>query len=180
MSLKNAVRGIFGGKHLATLPAGELAPTISLKDTSGKPFSLEDALKKGPVLAAFFKVSCPTCQFTFPFLERLYEKYGDSTFTLLGVSQNDARDTLDFAKEFGIKFPLLIEDECTFVTSNAYGITNVPSIFWISQDGTIRERSVGFAKRELENMAQEAARAAGKPSVPLFKPGEVIPDHKPG
>jgi len=180
MSLKNTVRGIFGGKHLATLPAGEPAPAISLKDTNGKPFSLEDALKKGPVLAAFFKVSCPTCQFTFPFLERLYEKYGDSNFTLLGVSQNDARDTRDFAKEFGIKFPLLLDDERTFITSNAYGITNVPSIFWISQDGTIRERSVGFAKRDLENMSQEAARATAKPSVPLFKPGEVIPDHKPG
>jgi peroxiredoxin len=180
MSLKNTVRGIFGGKRLATLPAGEPAPAILLKDTNGKSFSLEDALKKGPVLAAFFKVNCPTCQFTFPFLERLYETYGDTNFTLLGVSQNDARDTRDFAKEFGIRFPLLLDEECTYVASNQYGLTNVPSIFWITQDGTIQERSIGFAKRDLEKMAQETARATGKPSVPLFKPGEVIPDHKPG
>jgi peroxiredoxin len=180
MSLKNAVRGIFCGKRLTTLPAGESAPPVALKDTSGQTVSLELALKKGPVVAAFFKVSCPTCQFTFPFLERLYEAYGNSNFTLLGISQNDAHDTREFSEEFGIKFPLLLDDESTFTASNEYGITNVPSIFWISQDGKIQDRSVGFAKRDLENMAKEAARITSKPPVSLFKPDEVIPDHKPG
>jgi peroxiredoxin len=180
MSLKNTVRGIFCGTRLATLPAGEPAPAISLQDANGQTVNLEEALKKGPVVAAFFKVSCPTCQFTFPFLERMHETYGDSNFTLLGISQNDAADTRDFGQEFGVKFPLLIDDENTFAASNEYGITNVPSIFLISQEGKILERSVGFAKRDLENMAREAARATGKSAGPLFKPGEVIPEHKPG
>jgi peroxiredoxin len=180
MSLKNAVRGIFCGKRLSTLPAGEPAPPISLKDTSGRSVTLEEALKKGPVVAAFFKVSCPTCQFTFPFLERMYETYGGDGFTFLGVSQNDAADTQEFAQEFGVKFPLLIDDEGTYTASNEYGITNVPSVFLISQDGKILERSVGFGKRDLESMAKEAARATNRPVTALFKPGEVVPDHKPG
>src|ERR1700752_3409441 len=180
MSLKNTMRGIFCGKRVSTLPAGEPAPAISLKDTSGQNFLLEEALKKGPVLAAFFKVNCPTCQFTFPFLERMYEAYGNDGFTFLGVSQNNTEDTREFAQEFGVKFPRLIDDENTFTASNEYGITNVPSVFLISQDGKILERSVGFGKRDLENMAQEAARATNRPVAPLFRPGEVVPDHKPG
>jgi peroxiredoxin len=180
MTLKNTVRGIFCGKRLSTLPAGEPAPAISLNDTNGQPVTLEEALKKGPVVAAFFKISCPTCQFTFPFLERMHEAYGNSNFTLLGVSQNDAADTREFSQDYGVKFPLLIDDESTYTASNEYGITNVPSIFLISQEGKILERSVGFAKRDLENMAKEAARATGKTAVPLFKPGEVIPEQKPG
>ena len=180
MSLKNTVRGIFCGKRLSTLPAGEPAPAISLRDTSGRSVTLEEALKKGPVLAAFFKVSCPTCQFTFPFLERMYETYGNDGFTFLGVSQNDAADTREFAQEFGVKFPLLIDDESTYTASNEYGITNVPSVFLISQDGKIQERSVGFAKRDLENMAKEAARVTKRPGASLFRPGEVVPDQKPG
>jgi len=180
MSLKNTVRGIFCGKRLSTLPAGEPAPPIELKDTSGQSVTLEDTLKKGPVVAAFFKISCPTCQFTFPFLERMHETYGGNGFTFVGISQNDATDTREFAREFGIKFPLLVDDERTFTASNEYGITNVPSIFLISQDGRILERSVGFAKRDLEDMAREAARVTNRPAVPLFKPGEVIPDRKPG
>ena len=180
MSLKNTMRGIFCGKRVSTLPAGEPAPAISLKDTSGQSFLLEEALKKGPVLAAFFKVNCPTCQFTFPFLERMYETYGDNGFTFLGISQNNAGDTREFAQEFGVKFPLLIDDENSFTASNEYGITNVPSVFLISQDGKILERSVGFAKQDLENMAKEAALSTKRPVTPLFKPGEVVPSHKPG
>lgn len=180
MSIKNTVRGIFCGKRLTTLPAGEPAPAIALNDTKGQIFTLDEALKKGPVVAAFFKISCPTCQFTFPFLERMHETYGDTNFTLLGISQNDVADTREFGEEFGVKFPLLVDDDSTFTASNEYGITNVPSIFLISQEGRILERSVGFGKRDLENMAKEAARATGKPATPLFKPGEVIPEHKPG
>jgi peroxiredoxin len=179
MSLKNFFRSVSGGKHLAALTAGTPAPAISLASTNGQNMSLADALKKGPVLAAFFKVSCPVCQFTFPFLERMYETYGDANFSIWGISQNDARDTREFLKEYGVKFPTLI-DEGTFVASNEYGLTNVPSIFLISPDGKIKVSSVGFAKADLENIAAEAARASGKPAAPLFKPGEVIPDYKPG
>jgi peroxiredoxin len=171
MSLKNTVRGIFCGKRLSMLPAGESAPAISLKDTNGQSFLLEEALKKGPVLAAFFKVNCPTCQFTFPFLERMYETYGDDGFTFLGISQNNAGDTREFGQEFGVKFPLLIDDENTFTASNQYGITNVPSVFLISQDGKVLERSVGFAKQDLENMAKEAALSAKRPVAQARRSG---------
>ena len=57
---------------MAALAIGAKAPAISLPSTNGETVTLAEALKKGPVVAAFFKVSCPTCQFTAPFLERLY------------------------------------------------------------------------------------------------------------
>ena len=179
MSVKNAVKGIFGGKHSGALGPGTPAPNITLHDAHGKPQSLESALKRGPVVAAFFKVSCPVCQFTFPFLERLYEAYGGDKITFWGISQDDARDTRDFAVEFGAKFPMLI-DEKGYPASNQYGLTNVPTVFLIAPDGNIQVSAVGFSKPDLEAIAKRAARASGKPAQPLFKPGEVIPDHKPG
>jgi peroxiredoxin len=136
-------------------------------------------LKDGPVLAAFFKVSCPTCQFTMPFLERLHQSYGGAKFTLLGISQDDARNTRDFCREYGVQFPALI-DQRGYPVSNEYGLTNVPTMFWISPDGQIQTTSVGFSKADLERMAAQAAHAAGKPAATLFKPGEVIPETKPG
>jgi peroxiredoxin len=164
---------------MGALPAGKSAPAFSLKNLNGSQVSLAEALKKGPVLAAFFKVNCPTCQFTFPFLERLHETYADSRFTLLGISQNDAADTREFCKEFGIQFPMLVDGH-GFPASNDYGLTYVPTLFLISQDGKIQQTSVGFVKADLEKMAALAALAAGKPAVPLFKRGEVIPESKPG
>jgi peroxiredoxin len=179
MSLKGFFRNVSGGKQMAALAPGKSAPAISLENTNGQEVSLADALKNGPVLAAFFKVNCPTCQFTFPFLERMYEMYAGSKVTFWGVSQNNARDTRGFVKEFGIEFPMLIDSD-GFAASNRYGITNVPTLFLISPDGKIQVTSVGFAKADLESIAAEAARATGIPAKPLFKPAEVIPEYKPG
>lgn len=164
---------------MGALPAGKTAPAFSLKNLDGSQASLAEAVKKGPVLAAFFKVNCPTCQFTFPFLERLYESYGNSKFTIWGISQNDAADTREFCREFGLKFPMLVDGH-GYPASNQYGITNVPTLFLISPEGQIQETSVGFVRADLEKLAEVAARATEKSAVPLFKPGEVIPESKPG
>ena len=164
---------------MEALSAGKAAPAISLPTAEGQKIALVDALKKGTVLLAFFKVNCPTCQFTFPFLQRIHEMYGGGKLSLLAVSQNDAADTRDFLREYGVQFPALL-DEKGYPASNQYGITNVPSIFMVAPDGKIQMSSVGFSKADLEGIAAEAARASGKRSAPLFKPSEKIPDYKPG
>src|SRR5215472_16197353 len=94
-------------KTMTALAAGIKAPEFKLKTLEGKKFSLADELARGPVVLAFFKVSCPTCQYAFPFLERLYKAYGSKGVTLVGVSQNNASETAQFTKEFGVTFPML-------------------------------------------------------------------------
>jgi peroxiredoxin len=164
---------------MSTVQAGKAAPAFTLPGLDGKNVSLAEALKKGPAVAAFFKVSCPVCQFTFPFLQRIYEICGGGKMTVWGISQDDAADTKEFCGEFGIKFPALVDGE-GYPTSNQYGLTNVPSIFLIAPDGKVTATSIGFDKAVLEQIAAEAARASGKPAAPLFRPGEVVPDFKPG
>jgi peroxiredoxin len=159
--------------------AGNKAPDFELQDLEGKRVSLQEALKHGPVLAAFFKVSCPVCQFTFPFLERLFKSYASNRTTFWAISQDDARDTRDFFTEYGITFPALL-DEDGYPISNEYGITNVPTYYMIASDGTVKVDSVGFGKKALEQISEELARFLGRPVVPVFKPGEVVPDSKPG
>ncbi len=62
---------------MAALTAGTKLLSFLLPGLDGGNFSLQEALQRGPVLAVFFKVSCPTCQYTFPFLERIHKAYGD-------------------------------------------------------------------------------------------------------
>jgi peroxiredoxin len=90
---------------MTALASGTRAPEFELKTLNGKRFALTEELRRTPVVLAFFKVSCPTCQYTFPFLERLYKAYGNRGITLVGVSQNDATETAAFAKDFGVTFP---------------------------------------------------------------------------
>lgn len=164
---------------MSKIQAGGAAPVFALAGVNGEKHSLADALKKGPVLAAFFKVSCPVCQFTFPFLERMYESYGDGTVSFWGVSQDNAHDTKEFLDEYGVKFPTLIDADGYEVTKQ-YGLTNVPSIFLIQPDGNVHTASVGFAKKDLETIATEIANASAKTPQAPFRPGEKVPEYKPG
>jgi peroxiredoxin len=165
---------------MATLAAGKRAPAFELKTLEGKPFSLTDELVRGPVVLAFFKVSCPTCQYAFPFLERLHKAYGRNGVTLVGISQNVGKDTTVFNKEFGITFPTLLDDTNSYPVSNAYGLTNVPSVFWIAQDGEIEVSSVGWVKADFEQIGRKMADAAKTAPVAMFKPGEDVRDFRAG
>jgi peroxiredoxin len=100
--------------------------------------------------------------------------------TVLGVSQDDARDSKDFMKEFGVTFPSLLDVECRWPASNAYGLTNVPTVFLIEPDGTVKVSSVGFSKKDLQQISAELARTSGKRPVDVFRAGETVPDFKPG
>ena len=160
--------------------AGNSAPGFSLQSLDGKEYSLNDLLQRGPVLAAFFKVSCPVCQFTFPFLERLHKRYGGEGATFLGISQDDARSTAKFAKEYGATFPILIDEEKGYVVSNAYGLSSVPTVFLIDTDGTVKVSCMGFDKNAFEQIAATLAERKKVSLTPLFRPDEVVPVNKPG
>ena len=165
---------------MAALTTGTKAPVFELKALDGKRFSLNDELARGPVVLVFFKVSCPTCQYALPFFERLYKAYGHKGVTLVGVSQNDAKETAAFNKEFGITFPVLLDDIHSYPASNAYGLTNVPTIFWIAQDGEIEVSSVGWLKADFEEINRRMAEAGKIAPAVLFKPGEEVRDFRAG
>jgi peroxiredoxin len=165
--------------EMTHLNHGNTAPPFSLKDLGGKTYSLPDLLEKGPMVAAFFKISCPVCQFTFPFLERLYKRYGGDGVTFLGISQDDAKATKKFASEYGVTFPMAL-DEKGYSASNAYGLTNVPTIFLIDPDGTVKVVCMGFDKKGFEDIGALLAERRQTAPAALFRPEEKIPEHKPG
>ncbi len=165
---------------MAALTTGAKAPDFDLKTLDGKPFSLGAELARGPVVVAFFKVSCPTCQYALPFYERLHKAYGHKAVTLVGISQNDAKETAAFNKEFGITFPVLLDDPRSYPVSNAYGLTNVPTIFWIAQDSEIEVSSVGWLKADFEEINRHVAEIGKISPAAVFKPGEDVRDFRAG
>jgi len=165
---------------MSALTAGTKAPDFSLTAIDSGKFSLQEALRRGPVLAVFFKVSCPVCQYAFPFFERLYKAYGNGKVTIISISQDNARDTTAFLKEYGVTFQTLFDDPKGYAVSNAYGLTNVPTLFLIAQDGTIEISSVGWSKQDVERVSAKLADAQQIPATPLFKAGEDVRDFRAG
>ena len=165
---------------MAALTVGAKAPDFQLKSMDGKRFSLQEELTRRPGVLAFFKVSCPVCQYAFPFLERLHKAYGQTKVTLVGVSQNDAEETEAFSKEFGVTFPVLLDPRESYPVSNAYGLTNVPTVFWVGKDGGIEVSSVGWVKADFEEINRKMAEAVASAPATLFKAAEDVRDYRPG
>jgi peroxiredoxin len=177
--LRRLSRWIGTEDEMTHIVTGNVAPGFSLKGLDGKEYSLGALLGRGAVVAAFFKISCPVCQFTFPFLERLYKRYGEGGVTFLGISQDDAQSTKEFGAEYGVTFPM-VPDYKGYPVSNAYGLTNVPTIFLIETDGSVRVSSNGFDKKALETIATVLAERRKIAPAALFGPEENVPANKPG
>jgi peroxiredoxin len=158
------------GKAARTLKAGDRAPGFRLPRLAGGEVSLHELISGGPALLAFFKISCPTCQLAFPYLERIHV---GGTLPIYGISQNNARDTRAFNAAYGITFPMLLDPESTFAVSNAYGITQVPSLFLVEPDGVISWVLSGWSRDEIQ-------RVAGNAGVNPFHDGESVPQWKAG
>jgi peroxiredoxin len=166
---------------MAALTKGMKAPGFTVPTLEGREFALADALAHGPVLLAFFKISCPVCQYAFPYFERMYKTLRARGVSLIGISQDNVKDTLDFVRRFGITFPVGIDDEKNkYRVSNLYGLTNVPTLFEISKDGSILGNSIGWMRDEVETVYSHYNDGAGLTAVPLFNPGEKVAEMKIG
>jgi peroxiredoxin len=158
-----------GGK--AMIASGSRAPAFELADLDGNKQSLSGILKNGPALLAFFKVSCPVCQLTAPYLERLAASSG---IQVIGISQDDRSATAGFNQRFGVTFPVLLDSANEgYAVSNDYGISSVPSLFLVEPDGLVSKSFHGFSKRDLEDFGKRAGMA-------LFRPEDNVPEWKAG
>lgn len=164
---------------MQALTIGTAAPDFKLAKVDGGDFSLREALKQGPVVAVFFKISCPVCQFALPYAQRLYESTKGKSVSVVAISQNDENLTRLFIREYELTLPVLLDDARSYAVSNAYGLTNVPTLFHIGQDGEIEQTIVGWDRSEMDEIAKRLSEANGGP-VALFTPGEDVPDFKAG
>ncbi|MGA1997607.1 MAG: TlpA disulfide reductase family protein [Bryobacteraceae bacterium] len=157
-------------KRRKPLAAGADAPDFRLARLEGGEVTLAELAATRPVLIAFFKISCPVCQMTLPFLERLHAA---GTLAVYGISQNDAADTRGFLGEFGISLPVLLDPEDRFPASNAYGITHVPTLFLIGPGLKIGRAIEGWVKAEIEWLGELAG-------VQVIRADERVPVLRPG
>ncbi len=152
----------------------QAAPEFELEDMDGERHALSGLVAEGPIVLAFFKVSCPVCRFAFPFLERMASGSSGKTVRFYGVSQDDESTTRQFVEELEIRFPTLLDqDDEGYPASNAYEIRTVPSVYVIESDGTISAAFAGFEKVALEELGQRVG-------TPPFKEGENVPAFQPG
>lgn len=150
---------------------GTKAPDFTLGD-----FTLSKTLQKGPILLTFYKKTCPTCQFTYPFFERIHQHYTGSNFQVIGIGQDPETD--EFSTKYGVTFPM-ISDTPSYDVSKKYHLVYVPTAFLITPDQNITYVSAGFSKEDLLNLTKQLSQQTKKNLLDPFK--EVtVPNFKAG
>ncbi|HKA37530.1 MAG TPA: TlpA disulfide reductase family protein [Thermoanaerobaculia bacterium] len=154
---------------------GSLFPSIKLRDEEGR----EADLPELPALYGFFKTTCPTSEFAWPFLDRIRERAEGGSLSVVGVSQDDPENSSRFTEFLKIRIPTFYDPE-PWQASESLGLEIVPTLILVGEDGRVRETVVGFQRDKMEQLAVLASQRAGRPATALFAPGENVPAIKPG
>ncbi len=163
--------------------AGESVYDFTLRATDGKPYSSADARRQGLLLAALFKTTCGTCKFSLPYLQRFHAQYAVPSagrFQIWGISQDNAQDTLAFARENGpATFPLLLDS--TLEVSEAYRLIAVPDLYLLGAGDTLLAALPGhFSKEGFNDLARQVADFLQAPYTPIVREEDNAPLLRPG
>ncbi|MBN1805148.1 MAG: redoxin domain-containing protein [Sedimentisphaerales bacterium] len=127
---------------------GKPAPAFTLQELDGKKVSLSD-FKGKVVILNFWATWCPPCIKEIPDFIKLYDKYKDHGFTMIGMSVDHQGISIvkAFKQRFNINYPILMAD---INVSDAYGnIDNIPTTFVIDSDGIVKREYIGYRDKNV-------------------------------
>lgn len=143
--------------QITKLSLGSEAPNWKLNQLNAKKTYSLDELKGKVVVLDFWIKNCGYCISSIPFLNKLYDKFKDNDFILLGINAYDTDEKInEFYKKYGLKYPVLMNGN---LVAKDYGVYAFPTIFVIDKSGKIiyldNENS---DRNQLEKIIQEALK----------------------
>jgi peroxiredoxin len=130
------------GSASAAVQLSSNAPDFTLKSVAGANLRLAEQ-RGNVVMVNFWATWCGPCRQEMPHLNRIYDKYKSSGFTLLGVNiDDDPRAARELATKLGVKFPVLLDTDKK--VSKAYDMSAMPATLLIDRDGRIRHIHRGY------------------------------------
>ncbi len=142
-------------------PRGEVgrpAPDFVLQRPEGGTLRLSD-LQGSPVLVNFWATWCPPCRAEIPELVKAYGQHRGEGLIIVGVDlQESNKKVLEFARDFGMTFPIVIdrEGELTQVWRLGGPIKGIPSSYFVDKTGVIR--AIFFGPMTERSLADRLAK----------------------
>jgi len=131
-------------------------PVIKFKTVDGKEVDLEK-LRGKVVLIDFWATWCPPCRAELPNVLKVYEKYHNKGFEIIGISFDRDIETLkQFVQENGITWPQYSDGK--FWDNDIgryYGINAIPTMWLVDKDGRVVDAEAG------SNLPEKIAKMLG-------------------
>ncbi len=135
-------------------PGGKVGDQVmdwQLSDIEGKPLGSADIAGK-PTIMTFWASWCQPCRKELPVLSEMYTKYKDQGLVVIGVNVDKVTPKAKaFLRQMPLPFPIAVDADSSLM--GRFDARGVPSTFWITSSGTIRQRTIGYderGKHELE------------------------------
>ena len=153
MSINTSVRGRLIGLALAGVATAsgcgsvenvglpqidELARPYAAATLSGEVVSLE-SLRGQVVLLNLWATWCGPCRTETPYLQSLYEEYGEDGFEIVGISMDTraaADDVAMFVDDYSVTYTILHDP--TMEGMELYQVLGLPATFLIDREGVLR------------------------------------------
>lgn len=153
---------------------GSAAPAWSARASDGKTYSLDDLLKRGPVVLYFIKEDCPVNADAVAHYNRIAEAYKDGKGTFVGVINGDEAVYRNWQRRFKAPYLVLFDPELKIIGS--YGAERSPWIVALDGKGKVALTQRGFSVGELEQLSKHVASAFGKPAAKIsFRGAPDVP-----
>jgi len=139
---------------------------FTLTSIDGEPLKLSDYQGK-VVLVNFWATWCGPCVVETPSLVRIYNKYKDRGFAVIGVAmQSEEQGVKEFVKRYRVPYAVGRDD--TSGVGLRYQVFALPSSFLFSPEGKVERGFTGFAaedtlERELQKLLGPADTAPQSP-----------------
>jgi thiol-disulfide isomerase/thioredoxin len=121
------------------------APEMAIVTQQGGRTALSD-LRGKVVLIDFWATWCGPCRMSIPGIQKLYTKYRDRGFEVLGVAleRDDGSQIPAFVKEMGMTYPVGMPAQRELV--NGYDPRSIPLMVLVDRAGNIQWRQEGFSR----------------------------------
>ena len=118
---------------------GQKAPKFKLDSTGSKAFKLSN-IKKGLIIYFYPKDNTPGCTLETKEFSKLYKKFKNLKYEVVGVSKDSIESHLGFKKRFKVPFHLLSDEKV--LVQKKYGVWGMKSFLGKKFMGTIRSTIV--------------------------------------
>ncbi len=160
------------------LEPGALAPHFTLLGIDGREYALPGDRGDDPLLLAFFRVKCATCDVAYPYINRLKDAYPEG-WRLWSICQDDPQRAAEYAARFSLAHPVLL-DAPELEASRLYAPPSTPALYLVGRDGRIEMTSEGFAKEDLNEISRRIAGLVGADAAEIAPAEDGNPALKPG
>lgn len=139
---------ISGCNKRTGIQVGDTIPTVTLTDFKGKSVTLPEDFKGKIILVRFWSIDCGFCdKDVLLFLESQYQKYKDKGFLPVAINESRIDKSDERLSQFkSLSYPMLVDEYG--LAAKKLGVIGLPTTFILDEEGIVRDKLVGEAKKE--------------------------------